>query len=280
VRKVTFSVLGVIIACAVCPGAGFAAKFDRMSITFLGGVAYQDLGDLQTWISNWNDLLEFAAATGETDLLGVRAEDIGTGYSLLGGIRYRVGPRMLLAFRVEYITDNSSTLASFFGNEFSAAAVPVTVTGIYEIPGLFPGFLRKAKLNLGLGAGPVLRGVYKYEMYFPPTEILTTRATSRGFQIHGLAEVEYPLLDRWGIMGEVSYRYTKMGDLTYGSVTGDTDAMRAMWEGDGTPNNPGIYPQIAFPHEGEPVYFPPNADEMGLDFSGFNLHLALRFYAW
>lgn len=278
-RKVAVSILAAIVMWAAVPTEGSAGRYDKVSFTGILGLAYQDHGDLQSQIDFWNMIMEFAEAS-DPSFGNAQAEDIGLGYSLLADARRRMSSRFVLALRMEYVTDNSSTLANFLGAEFAASAVPVTLSGLYEFPGLFPGILSKMKINLGAGFGPVMRGVYKLEFMFPVYEHLTARATARGFQMHALAELEYPLLERWGLTAELSYRYTTMGKLTYRSVSGASEAIRLVWEGDGTPQNPGVFVGIPFPEEGNKVVYTTTGDEMELGFSGLNIHLGLRFYAW
>jgi len=279
-RKVTFAILAVALVMATSVERGFGAKYESVSITPIAGLAYQNLDDVGGIIDAWNTwmtdyLPAFAPGMGTPT-----AEEIGKGYSIIGDVRYRLGSRFLLALRAEYITDNASTLASGFGNEFSAAAVPISLTAVYEFPGVLPSYLRRAKLNLGVGAGVVMRGVYKFEMYTPVDNHLTARATARGFQLHTLAEVEYPVFDHWGVVAEVSYRYTRIGELTYRSVSGSNEQTHQQWEGDGTTPGSGIFTGIPYPVVGEKVVYTTSGDVMKLDFSGFNLRIGLRLYAW
>jgi hypothetical protein len=277
--RVASTLLAAGLLLAAMPGEGQARKFDRFAITPMTGYVYQDLGDLQSQIGAWNRALAYYS-TIQPGIGNAHAEDIGLGYSIMGDVRYRVGPRMWAALRAEYITDNSSTLAAVFGNEFSAAAVPITVTGMYEFPGLLPSFLRKATIRVGVGAGVVMRGVYKFEIYIPVNSYLTARATSRGFQMHGLAEIEYPFFDRWAVVAEACYRYTSMGELTYRSVSGEDDTVRGVWEGDPRTGVPGIFGGSPFPVEGDKVIYNAAGDAMKLDFSGVNFLVGLRLYAF
>jgi hypothetical protein len=277
VRRVILSIVAVGVACWATAGEALAAKYDKLSVTGIYGRAYEGLGDIQSFIDYWNRVMREASAADPT-FGNASAEEIGVGYSILGEIRYRMGPRFLMALRAEYITDNSSALPNYFGAEFSAAGTPLTVTGVYEFPGVFPGFLKKMNLSLGVGGGVVMRGVYKLEYYFPVNERLTARATCRGFQLHTLAELEYPVLGRWGVTGEISYRYTRMGKLTYRSVSGVTRSTREIWEGG--QNTPGLFAGIPFPVAGEKVVYTAAGDEMGLDFSGFNLRIGIRLHVW
>ena len=277
-RKLTLMIITVMVAGTVGVGDGLARENDQLSITCNVGRAYQDLGDLKQIISTWNAWMD--AASEDPRVGYAHAEDIGIGYSLMGDIRYRLGRRFLLSLRLEYLTDNSSTLAVVFGNEFSAAGAPITLTALYQFPGILPGPFRRATVNLGVGGGPVMRGIYKFEFYVPLDNHLTARATSRGFQLHGLAEIDYPVLDRLSLVGEVFYRYTSMGDLTYRSVSGETETLQGFWEGGAQEDFPGIFEGIPFPEEGEKVIYTPAGDVMKLDFGGINFFFGLRFYAF
>jgi hypothetical protein len=277
-RKALLTILVVAVASMVAAGDVISQEYTRVSFTGSLASARMDLGELQEQIDVWNAWMVNASEV-DQGIGSPQAEEIGVGYSLVGDIRYRLGPRFVLALRLEYLTDNSSTLATIFGNEFSAAGAPITLTGLFEFPGVLPSVLRKAKLNLGVGGGIVARGIYKFEFFFPLDNHMTARATSRGYQLHTMAEIEYPFLERWGIVGEVMYRYTGMGDLVWGSVSGATEQIQNFWEGVDT-GFPGIFEGVPFPEEGADLVYTPEGDVMNLDFSGFSFRVGLRFYLY
>jgi tetratricopeptide (TPR) repeat protein len=162
-----------------------------------------------------------------------------------GSVRFPLRPRWSLDVEYSLLKDTSSDTARAPNQiKFEVSALPLVVSGYYNLLGS-----PRYRMNVFLGAGPLLKPEAKISLNFFGTLPISIAAEKTGLYIHGGVEGEYLLHPRLAITGRALGRYAKSGKLDF--------------------KNKDLY-----------LYSDANLKLQGrqVDFSGFALQAGLRAY--
>jgi hypothetical protein len=215
-----------------------------LSVGVRGGVGNLVMSDMNIAINEVNDVL-----------LDQRYDELNTfGSGPMGGgeLRIRILPYLALSMTIEYLFESSSVDLEVVGEEFReleiyCSTVPITARALYVARSSKDP---KMVYVLGGGFSYLMLGRLRTQsaetinVHFPSAEYRTADGDGYGFQFFGGAEYFFrPWLS---VGGELLYRHSKIGELTYN----DNAELVTMSGG----------------------------EKMTLDFSGFNFLACIRFH--